>query len=85
MRLRRTGRTHDPSYRIIIIDSRRKRDGRETESIGWYDPTMADETKQLKLDAERAKYWLSVGAQPTLTVKNLLKRVGIGKAAPKAE
>jgi small subunit ribosomal protein S16 len=77
MRLKKMGRTHDASFRIVIIDSRKQRDGRETEVIGWYDPRMKDEAKQVNIDAERAKYWLGVGATPSETVNNLLKRLKI--------
>jgi len=65
-----------PSYRIVVADSKSPRDGRFIESIGYYDP-IAD-PKTLKIDDERAKHWLSVGAQPTDTVRMLLKKQGIG-------
>ena len=71
------GRTNDPSFRVVIMDSRKKRDGRETEVIGWYDPKAKDPKKQVMIDRERARYWLGTGAQPTETVKNLLKRLEI--------
>jgi len=68
-----------PSYRIVVADSKSPRDGRFIESIGYYDPIA--EPKTLKIDDERAKHWLSVGAQPTDTVLMLLKKQGIGAEA----
>ena len=62
-----------PYYRIVVADSRSPRDGRFIEEIGLYDP-MADGEK-IKVDMERAKYWISNGAQPTDTVRGLLKKV----------
>jgi small subunit ribosomal protein S16 len=62
-----------PYYRIVVADSRSPRDGRFIEEIGLYDP-MADGEK-IKVDLERAKYWISNGAQPTDTVRGLLKKV----------
>ena len=58
------------------MDSRRPRDGRIIEPLGWYDP-CAPEDKQSKINIERVQYWLSVGAQPTDTVRNLLKKSGL--------
>lgn len=69
IRMQRFGRHRRPFYRISAIDARTRRDGRVIEQLGWYDPTAADATKQIQLDAERVKYWLSVGAQPSDTVK----------------
>ena len=76
LRLKRMGAKKRPSYRIVVADSQSPRDGRFIESIGYYDPIA--EPKTLKIDDERAKHWLSVGAQPTDTVKMLLKKQGIG-------
>lgn len=76
LRLKRMGRTHRPFYRVNAIDKRSPRDGRVIEELGWYDP-IAPEDKQLNLKADRIDYWLSVGAQPSETVKSLLRRVGI--------
>jgi len=72
IRLRRMGAKKNPYYRIVVSDSRRARDGRFIEEIGTYDPLA--EPAQIKVDAERAKYWLGVGAQPTDTVRALLKK-----------
>ena len=73
IRLRRMGAKKAPYYRIVVADSRSPRDGRFIEEIGMYDP-MADGEK-IKVDLERAKYWISNGAQPTDTVRGLLKKV----------
>ena len=74
MRLKRFGRTHRPSYRVVVMDRRAPRDGRVIEELGWYDP-LAPEDRQLKVKIDRADYWLSVGAQPSKTVATLLRRV----------
>lgn len=73
IRLRRMGAKKAPYYRIVVADSRSPRDGRFIEEIGLYDP-MADGEK-IKVDMERAKYWIANGAQPTDTVRGLLKKV----------
>ena len=73
IRLRRMGAKKAPYYRIVVADSRCPRDGRFIEELGVYDP-MADNDK-LKLDLERAKYWIANGAQPTDTVRALIKKV----------
>jgi len=71
IRLRRMGAKKNPYYRIIVADSRNARDGRFIEEIGTYDP-MADSA--ITVDAERAKYWIANGAQPTDTARALLKK-----------
>ena len=73
IRLRRIGAKKNPFYRIVVADSRYPRDGRFIEEIGTYDP-MA-EGENIKVDLERAKYWISNGAQPTETVRGLLTKV----------
>lgn len=73
IRLRRMGAKKAPYYRIVVADSRSPRDGRFIEEIGMYDP-MAESDK-IKVDMERVKYWISNGAQPTETVRGLLKKV----------
>ena len=73
IRRRRMGAKKAPYYRIVVADSRSPRDGRFIEEIGLYDP-MADGEK-IKVDMERAKYWIANGAQPTDTVRGLLKKV----------
>ena len=75
MRLRRIGAKKAPFYRVIVADSRSPRDGRFIEEIGYYNPLT--EPAEIKIDAEKAKKWLSNGAQPTETVKSLLKKSGI--------
>jgi small subunit ribosomal protein S16 len=74
IRLRRMGAKKNPFYRIVVADSRDSRDGRFIEELGTYDP-LADPA-QVKVDLERAKYWISSGAQPTDTVRALLKKAG---------
>ena len=73
IRLRRMGAKKAPYYRVIVADSRSPRDGRFIEELGTYDP-MA-EGQNLKIDVERAKYWIANGAQPTDTVRVLLKNL----------
>ena len=75
LRLKRFGRRHRPFYRLGAMDKRSPRDGVVIEQLGYYDP-IAPEDKQLKINVERVEYWLSKGAQPSQTVKSLLKRVG---------
>ncbi|WP_456390120.1 30S ribosomal protein S16 [Hydrogenimonas sp.] len=69
IRLTRMGRKKRPFYRIVVTDSRKRRDSGWIESIGYYDPMT--EPKTVKLDEERYNYWLSVGAQPSERVKKL--------------
>ncbi|MEI3101098.1 MAG: 30S ribosomal protein S16 [Oscillospiraceae bacterium] len=73
IRLRRMGAKKAPYYRIVVADSRSPRDGRFIEELGVYDP-MAEGDK-IKVNMERAKYWIANGAQPTDTVRGLLKKV----------
>ena len=73
IRLRRMGAKKAPYYRVVVADSRSPRDGRSIEELGVYDP-MAEGSK-LNLDVERVKYWISQGAQPTDTVRGLLKKI----------
>ena len=75
MRLRRMGAKKAPFYRVIVADSRYPRDGRFIEEIGTYNPMT--EPAEIKIDSEKAKTWLKNGAQPTDTVKILLKKSGI--------
>ncbi|HNQ39978.1 MAG: 30S ribosomal protein S16 [Candidatus Cloacimonas sp.] len=75
LRLRRMGAINQPFYRIVAVDSRKKRDGKYIESIGWYDPKP--DPSQMKIDTERALYWLGVGAQPSDTVRSLLRKAGV--------
>lgn len=75
IRLRRQGAKGAPSYRIVVADSRFPRDGRFIEEIGFYNPTTEPST--VNVDAEKAKNWIKNGAQPTDTVKALLKKQGV--------
>jgi small subunit ribosomal protein S16 len=74
IRLKRLGKIRAPYYRVVVADSRTKRDGRSIEEIGKYHPT--EEPSLIDIDSERAQYWLSVGAQPTEQVLALLKVTG---------
>ncbi|GAA2578483.1 MULTISPECIES: 30S ribosomal protein S16 [Microbacterium] len=74
IRLKRLGKIRAPYYRIVVADSRTKRDGRVIEEIGQYHPT--EEPSVIKVDSERAQYWLGVGAQPTEQVLAILKLTG---------
>lgn len=75
IRLRRMGAKKAPFYRIVVADSKYPRDGRFVEEIGYYNPNT--EPSVVKVDAEKAKKWLSNGAQPTDTVKTILKNNGV--------
>ncbi len=75
IRLKRMGMKKEPFYRIVVTDSRSPRDGRFIEEIGYYNPMV--EPVELKFNEERAKYWVSTGAQPTDTTRALLKKGGI--------
>lgn len=77
IRMSRHGRTHRPFFRIAAVDKRRPRDGRVIEELGYVDPIAKDESKQVSLEADRIRYWLSVGAQPSDTVRALLKKHGV--------
>ncbi|MCC8120895.1 MAG: 30S ribosomal protein S16 [Oscillospiraceae bacterium] len=74
IRLRRMGAKKSPFYRIVVADSRYPRDGRFIEEIGTYDPRV--NPAAIQVDAERAQAWIKTGAQPTETVKALLKKAG---------
>ncbi|HHX19529.1 MAG TPA: 30S ribosomal protein S16 [Clostridiaceae bacterium] len=75
IRLKRVGKKKQPYYRVVVADSRSPRDGRFIEQIGTYDPHTEPST--FKVDADKVKDWISKGAQPTDTVKKLLKYNGI--------
>ena len=78
IRLRRMGAKKAPFYRVVVADSRSPRDGKCIEEIGYYNPIT--EPAEIKIDAEKAKKWLSTGAQASDTVKALLKKSGIIEA-----
>ena len=75
IRMKRLGKKKNPHYRIVVADSRSPRDGKSIDILGYYKPQEADKT--VLLDAEKAKHWLQNGAQPTDTVRALLKKEGI--------
>ncbi|HET9109298.1 MAG TPA: 30S ribosomal protein S16 [Ktedonobacterales bacterium] len=75
IRLMRMGMKGAPSYRVVVADVNSPRDGRIIENIGWYNPLTEPST--INVDVERAKHWLSKGAQPTDSVRSLLERVGV--------
>jgi len=82
IRLRRTGRKRTPTYRIVVADSTSPRDGRFIEIIGQYVPRQGATALNLKTD--RANYWLDNGAQPSDTVRSLLRKAGVLKARHEA-
>ena len=75
IRLRRTGKTKAPTYRVVVADSRAPRGGRFIESIGHYNPRS--EPVELVVNGERARHWIRSGARPTATARSLLLRSGI--------
>lgn len=75
IRLTRLGAHKKPFYRLIVTDSRTRRDGPFIEILGTYDPLK--EPSEVKLDVEKAKYWLEKGAQPTVTAKKLMQKAGV--------
>ncbi len=86
IRLARFGSKFNPHYRIVVSDVRKKRDGKYIEKIGYYDPRKTT-PNWYKVDVERARYWLSVGAQPTNTARRILKLAGVyrkGEPVPSA-
>src|SRR5688500_6699979 len=84
IRLARGGSKKRPYYRVVVTDSRNSRDGRFIEKVGTYNPLLAkDSPERVKLDADRAKHWLSVGAQPSDRVLRFLDAAGIKERAPR--
>ena len=77
IRLRRMGAKKAPFYRVIVADERAPRDGKFIDEIGYYNPLT--EPAEIKINAEKAEKWLNDGAQPTETVKSILKKSGIVK------
>lgn len=75
IRLKRMGRRNRPFFRVVVIDSRKRRDGAPLEELGWYDPIKSKDNFSLRGD--RIIHWLNQGAQPTITVKNLMKKDGL--------
>ncbi len=83
IRLRRVGRKKAPAYRIVVADSKSPRDGKFIEIVGQYAPRQSTENK-LTVNLERVNHWLDVGAQPSDTVRSLLRRAGVLKARHEA-
>lgn len=83
LRLKRFGRLNHPTYRLVATDPRFPRDGRIIEALGYYLPLMPRAQEQLKLNAERVQYWLSVGARPSETVASMIERSGLVVPVPK--
>ena len=82
IRLRRVGRKKSPAYRIVVADSKSPRDGRFIEIVGQYAPRQSE--GGLNVQVDRVNYWLGVGAQPTDTVRSLLRKAGVLKARHEA-
>lgn len=81
IRLKRTGRKHEPHYRIVVMEAHKQRDSKALEEIGYYNPRTKPST--FTIDKERAQHWLSVGAQPTDTVAHYLLKEGLLKEIKK--
>jgi small subunit ribosomal protein S16 len=75
IRLRRQGAKKQPTYRVVVADQRSPRDGRIIENLGFYNPRTEPET--VEIDAERARYWIGAGAQPSPAVERLLRAKGV--------
>lgn len=82
IRLRREGTKNSPYYRVVVADQRSPRDGKFIEQVGTYDPRKAGENSQLAID--RLDYWISQGAQPSDTVRSLLRRARVSAAKAQA-
>jgi len=83
IRLRRMGAKKNPFYRIVVADTRSPRDGRFIEEIGFYDPKK--QPAAMEVQAERAAYWLRQGAQPSQTVRDILRRAGVVASGSQGE
>ena len=83
IRLRRMGAKKRPFYRLVVADGRAARDGRFIETLGYYNPCV--DPADVKINSERATYWLQCGAQPSETAAALLKKQGVTKRAPEPE
>ncbi len=81
IRLSRVGRVHLPSYRIVVIDSKKSRDGECVEVIGFYNPLLSDDKQKINIKINRFDYWIGVGVQPTDTIVNLANKIGIQSVA----
>ncbi|MBX3364287.1 MAG: 30S ribosomal protein S16 [Phycisphaeraceae bacterium] len=85
IRLQRLGRHNRPFYRIGAIDIRTRREGAMVENLGWYDPVASDKSKQVHLKSDRIQHWLSKGAVPSETVRDLLGKADLLPERMKAE
>lgn len=90
IRLQRHGARHAPVYRMVVTESRHRRDGRFVENLGTYNPKARGQDQELNISVERADYWMGVGAQPSDTARSLIKRAkregaAVPAAAPAAE
>ena len=74
LRMKMMGRAHRPFFRVCAVDQRKPRDGRVIEELGYYDPMVSETDARAVLKSERLDYWISVGAQPTETVRNLIRK-----------
>ena len=86
LRFVRVGKKNRPAYRLCAIESRRARDGQYLENLGFYDPYIVDEKKKVRINKERAEYWLRVGAEPSKTVLHFFKLekvAGLIRSKPK--
>jgi small subunit ribosomal protein S16 len=81
LRMQRLGRRNRPFYRISAVEKQTRRDGPVIESLGWYNPIEKDPAKAIYINEERVKHWLSKGAQPSDTVRDILAKRGIGDLA----
>lgn len=82
IRMKRTGRRNRPCYRISVADSRAPRDGKILENLGLYDPVCQTVEKQLTLDVERARHWVTQGALPSETVNSIFRKNGVYEGLP---
>jgi small subunit ribosomal protein S16 len=83
LRLKRFGRLNLPTYRLVATDPRSPRDGRIIEALGYYLPLMPRAQEQVKLNAERIQYWLSVGAKPSQTAAEMIEKIGVRVPVPR--
>ena len=77
LRLQRLGRKKSPFYRIVAIDSKKRRDGLEIERLGWYNPIVKGDAQSINIDEDKVKKWINKGAIPSDTVKSLIKKSGL--------
>lgn len=85
IKLARAGAAHNPVYRVVVAEARSRRDGRFTEILGTYSPKARKEEERLRLNVERADYWVKTGATPTDTVRSLIKKARKIAAPAEAE